>query len=508
VSYGSASNIYVAQTAAGSGTGADCADAKGASWFNTSSNWGSSAGQIGPGTTAHLCGTFTATAGASEFLVFHGSGASGNPITLLFENGAVITAPSWGGPVIDLSGNSYLVVDGGTNGIIQATNNGTNLTYQQDLGACVVSRQSGIATTVTVQNLTCSNIYIDASPADNGGQTTVGLDIWNTSNAVLKNNNIHDLKWAARASYEVGNTYSGFTFTGNNIYNIDHALFITDSDPSGSAVMTGFYIYGNTLGSMVNWDNTANNNHHDWFHLNASSTASQLSNFFIYNNFGSGDVGFGANAAIFAQTQTGTALTKFSIFSNVFINTSSGHCWANGPVGLAGVATILVENNTFVSQTTTCKDNGIVFDNPGTGLTGGNNIFQNTSNAAVYGAVGTSISGLDYNDFYRSVSWFSNGTWYSTLSNWQSATGFDTHSTIGNPQLTASFHLPNSTSVAWQTGQNLYSTCNGQADPGLGALCFDKAGVQRQSTGPWDMGAYEDSVNAPYPPGGLAAVAQ
>jgi hypothetical protein len=507
--YGYSSDIYIAQSGAGAVNGADCADAYGMSWFNTPSNWGTSVGQIGPGSTVHLCGTFTAPAGAGEYLVFHGSGTIGSPITLLFERGAVITAPYWGGPVIDLTGKSYLVVDGGTNGEIQASDNGTNKTYQQDYGACVVSRIPGVATTVTVQNLTCSNLYIDASPSDNGGQSTVGLDIWNVSNVVLKGNTLHDVKWASRASYSVGYTYSGFTYTGNNIYNIDHALFVTDSDPTGSALMSGFYIYDNTLGSMVNWDNTANYNHHDWFHLNASSPASSLSDFFIYNNLGSGDVGFGANAGIFAQTQSGgTSLKNFYIFNNVFINTSSGHCWANGPVGLAGTSTSLVANNTFASQTTTCKDNGIIYDNPDIGLTSENNIFQSTQNAALYGASGTSISGIDYNDFYQSAAWFLNGSWYFTLSNWQSGSGYDKHSTTGNPQLTSSYHLQGSASTAWQTGASLYVMCTGQVNPGIGALCLDRAGVKRPSTGPWDMGAYEDSAEVPNPPNALTSVAQ
>jgi hypothetical protein len=57
----SAKDIYLAQSAAGAATGADCADAQAASFFNSSGNWGSGAAQIGPGTTVHLCGTIAAS---------------------------------------------------------------------------------------------------------------------------------------------------------------------------------------------------------------------------------------------------------------------------------------------------------------------------------------------------------------------------------------------------------------------------------------------------------------
>src|ERR1700693_3618937 len=56
-------NIYLAQSALGSANGADCNDAYSYSFFNSSGNWGTGGAQIGPGTTVHLCGTFTGTPG-------------------------------------------------------------------------------------------------------------------------------------------------------------------------------------------------------------------------------------------------------------------------------------------------------------------------------------------------------------------------------------------------------------------------------------------------------------
>ena len=504
--FSSATDIYIAQNAAGGNTGADCADAHAVTWFNTSSNWGSGSSQIGPGTTVHLCGTFTAPAGSSGYLSFRGSGTSGSPITLLFESGAVLTAPYWGsGAAINTNGHSYVTIDGGSNGTIQASANGTGLANQQDGEA--VQAEGG--SNVTIQNLTIANIYVHTnSLSDEAGQGSYGIDIWNGSNLSVINNTIHDVKWAVRISYAVGSTFSNMTFQGNTIYNIDHGLFITDSSAGGAAIMSGFYVYGNTVHDFANWDDNADNNHHDGFHLNTNSTTTQFTDFYLYNNYVYGDPGIRGNAGFYSYPASTSAESNIYAFNNVFVNNSAGHCWANGPVGLAGVGSSMVLNNTFVSNASSCKDNGLIYELGGTGVTSYNNIHQNLANAAVYSTSGTTISAIDYNNYYQSSSWFY-ATWYSTLPSWESAVSGDTHSNTGNSKLTSSYHLTDNTSAAWQSAKNLNSICNGQPNPGLGALCSDKAGVARQQSGSWDMGAYEDSANnAPVPPTGLVATVQ
>src|ERR1700737_253143 len=95
----SAPNVYV--TPDGSSQGACNGLSHPASWFNSSSNWGSSASQIGPGTTIHLCGTFAAP------LTFQGGGSASAPVTLFFESNAKFSAPHWGNGsnVISSNGN-------------------------------------------------------------------------------------------------------------------------------------------------------------------------------------------------------------------------------------------------------------------------------------------------------------------------------------------------------------------------------------------------------------------
>src|ERR1700747_3049216 len=89
-----AKDFYIAANQAGSGTGTGFSSAKSYTWFNNSASWGTAAQQIGPGTTVHLCGTFTGTAG-QQLLVARGDGTSASPIIIKFEPGALLTAPYW-----------------------------------------------------------------------------------------------------------------------------------------------------------------------------------------------------------------------------------------------------------------------------------------------------------------------------------------------------------------------------------------------------------------------------
>ena len=116
--------IFVApshRSAAGYNTGADCADAYAYTFFNYSGNWGRGSLGIGPGTTVHLCGTITSQ------LAAQGSGALASPITILFEANAKISVPvcSSAYGCLNLGSNSYITVDGGANGIVESSSNGT-----------------------------------------------------------------------------------------------------------------------------------------------------------------------------------------------------------------------------------------------------------------------------------------------------------------------------------------------------------------------------------------------
>jgi len=106
----------------------------------------------------------------------------------------------------------------------------------------------------------------------------------------------------------------------------------------------------------------------------------------------------------------------------------------------------------------------------------------------------TTISALSHNVYMDTLSnntWVFEGNFISSLAAWETASGetnasYSASSTVNLPAGTLQAGSP-----AIRTGANLYSTCNGQPNPGLGALCFDFAGNVRSSTAPWDIGAYQ-----------------
>jgi len=161
-----ATDIYVAQSATGASNGADCADAYPVTWFNTAANWGT---QIGPGVTVHLCGTITTS------LTAQGNGAAGSPVTILFESGAILSQPYCAGDAcLNLTGRSYITVDGGTpcgyingadltcNGTIQNTTNGTNLANQ--INSTAIDATGG--SNIEVRNLLIQHLYVHAGNTD------------------------------------------------------------------------------------------------------------------------------------------------------------------------------------------------------------------------------------------------------------------------------------------------------------------------------------------------------
>ena len=517
-----AANIYIAQNAAGGNTGADCADAFAVSWFNSSANWGSGAAQIGPGVTVHLCGTFNAPAGASGYLTFQGGGNSSSPVTLLFESGAVLTAPYWGGNGAILGTSNYTLVDGGTNGLITATANGTGLANQVSNTTAVVMYN---ASNSEVRNLTITNLYVHSANLSDTADGTQGargaIYFYNASNGLVHGNTIHDTGTCIRLGYS---TNSNFQAYGNTCYNINWGIIVGDN--GGGDSLTGLVaVYNNDIHDFAPWDQTDNFNHHDGIYFFATNTGSSFSGGLIYNNFIHGDPGEYTNTFIFTSDDPSHTCGGHYIFNNVLVNTSgtTNDTPANGLVQDWCVGDF-VYNNTMlgIMQSSTNPENNSnpgMNVNPGTNITIENDILELFRNGWGIGGSG-SISASDYNDYYNNgdLAWDRTNTAYHTLSSLQGchsngcpAGTHDTNSAAGDPLLTGTYHLTGASSAAWQTGKNLYSVCNGQPNPGLGALCYDKAGVQRPSTANWDMGAYEDSSAsgaAPSPPTGLNAQVQ
>jgi len=552
--FASASDIYIAQNASGGNNGSDCADAHAASWFNSSSNWGSGSAKIGPGTTVHLCGAFAAPAGSNGFLTFQGNGSDGNPITVQFEAGSTISAPYWGtNGAISANGGSYLVVDGvctasnsagqctATQGTVQATLNGSPgascpggpCQYQQNGFGVNLSPGSASCNNCEIKNLTISNMYIHTAKSnDSGGNNGVELM---GNNISIDNNIIHDTCWAINTGYTSAGT-SNVSVFNNTLYNIDHGVAVGDD---GNASLSGLYIYGNIIHDFSNWDTAGDYWHHDGIHVFANNSSKLAAPIAIYNNYIYGNWGNNLNAGIYIEVAvSGASIATHYVFNNIFAPSSGTS--ANGAINDKVNGTCGSFYNNDGIGTGSVNAPGFNYGEGGGTCSGGyvkNSIFAGTGtngNIGIY-ALNATPTASDYNVWFNTylgdaMYYSANGQWFVCVihqpgctgsSAWDSTTGFDTHSTTSNPLLTSSSscssgtatgcNLSSSSSAAYSAGTNLYSTCNGQPNPGLGALCYDYAGNQRPTSGNWDIGAFAyngSGGSAPNAPTGLTASVQ
>src|ERR1017187_9187247 len=306
-----ANDIYIAQAATGAGTGQSCATAYAVTFFNTSANWGTGASQIGPGTTVHLCGTFVGPTGATiPYLSFSGSGTSRKPITLFFEPNAVLTSPYWGTTVINIQNVSYVVVDGGTNGLIQATLTGSPAATCI-AGPCSYSPSSyagtgvGItsASNIEVRNLTVSDMYVHIGTGDDANGNSAGIAIGGGGSAIsIDNNTIHDAMKGVWAQYDqVGET--GYSIFNNTIYNVNWG--VAGGDARANSSLTGLLVYSNTIYDLANWNTTSDSFHHNGVYFWAEQPGGAIrAPIAFYNNNVHGNFG-GSNCTAGIYISTG-----------------------------------------------------------------------------------------------------------------------------------------------------------------------------------------------------------
>jgi len=500
--FGSAANIYI--TASGQPTGNCTASVQTPAFFNSAANWGTGAAQIGPGTTVLICGTFTGAAGATEF-TFQGSGTSGSPVTLLFDTGTKLVSPYWSGSygAIGCNSKSYIRIDGGTNGSIANSANGTNQTSHQQsygvgLGACTHSE---------VKNLTIQNIYINngssSSATDVSGQNTACIAVNGASTgSMVHDNTLSQCKTGVLVSADANADASGDQIYNNNINDIDWGINFGGGDAGDT--MLGVLIHDNTITNWTNWQFPTNALHTDGIILFNYATGSPTLTASVYNNHIYGDLGVGSPTGFIYCAQNASC----AIYNNLLVNT--GHL-INGIIWFAsaGGCGSKVYNNTIVGinsndiaitvGTTPCTAPGK--------LTIANNII--TSVGVGFGTYNTAgftsdVASSNYN-VWRNARGASPQMAYnlggsSTMAGftgWKTA-GFDAGSSSADPKLGTNYY-PGTGSSAINLGSDL-------ATLGLSTLDRDMAQYPRPGTSgssmaagsPWDAGAFNhDDVPAP-----------
>ena len=508
ISSASVANVYIAQSAAGAGDGSSCGNAKAASFFNSSANWGSGSSQIGPGTTVHLCGTI------SSALTAQGNGASGNPITVLFESGAKLSTGVF--PVsgaLNLSGRSWVTVNGGTacgpsvtnkascNGKIENTANGTGLSNRTDQ---TVGINVDGSNNITIQNMLISNIYVHSSGSDtsvSGQPLPSGIWATNaTSNIEIKNSSLHDANWML--SFVGGSAMSGLNFHDLDIYNSDHCLAVGVVSQTDNNIS----FHDSRCHDGANWDTAANDYHHDGVHLYTTTGSGRITNAQTYNNVFDGYWGVNNTAAIFEEGPGGGEVDN-TIYNNVFLQNSTSFNWNNGFINLGNLdgsnpSTTKLYNNTAVAG---AGQNAYLFQLAyAVDMRGNALVTSNSSTGVVINLISNVTGTIDYNYYASPLNPFQISNAGKTFAQWQAA-GRDAHGGTGTPpmNISTSTGQPSANFAGISNAQNL-------SNLGIATLDMDKAGNARPSAGDWDVGAFQFSTSSssqpPAPPAGLAAV--
>ena len=486
--YAAANDLYIAQNAAGAGTGSNCSSPLAYTFFNVAGNWGNAASQIGPGTTVHICGTLTGAAN-STMLTFQGDGAPGSPITLLFEANAVLTDTNWAqaGAIYGGSSRNWVNVDGGNNGLIQNTANGSSPNYPTQTDSAGVYFPT--CSNCIVRNLTVSNLFVKTTSDSQGGGDAI--DIHSGSNNTIYNNLIHDSQIGIIHNFgRSGSLQTGVSIYGNTIYRFNHAIAI--GDLSTNSTFDSLKIYGNNIHDAANWDDVANNNfHHNGIFVFTNNSSNHYTNLQIFNNYIYGDFGARETGHIFLDNEaTDSNYNGALLFNNILVDNSAANGPSNGFIitkDLSSSSAVGVYNNTMYF--TTNVGSRCVMDQGAT-LTLKNNV--NFQCYAVYISSGATSPATDYND-YGSLSGIGGS---ATLGAWQAACGCDSHSSGSAPNLNLSSFAPNAGSPLVGAGINLRALAAG--------LSLDKLGTPRPLGSAWDIGAIQSG--APVSGGGGSLV--
>jgi hypothetical protein len=483
-SWAVAKGIYVAQNEAGTMSGLDAADANSLAWLNNATNWGSGVGQVNPGDTVHLVGTFT------NSLTIGGSGAVGNPITILFEPGANFTSPCWPTTgAINLNGKSWIVIDGGGVGVIQSTNNGTQFGLQQDSTGI---SEGGYCNRVTIQNLTITNLYHRqrGSVAD-GNRYGAAINILAADNLTISNCVLSEGDTMIGYQYVTG-TQSNLVIVANTILNCNHGIGI------GTAQINSFLnnvtITRNRIDHLDVWDGNSALHLDGVIIFNESSDNSGcISNLLFSGNYIGPNIGITNTAALFQDVYSSNSVAAWIVANNLFTAVSP-YGWNNGFVCVPYHA--LIANNTFVGYSNSCIALGLG-NSP---ITVRNNIFYQVGTAISMGGGSRGVpivSGFssDYNVFWPvkggSGYFFDPGYDADNYAGWI-ALGYESHSTVTSEPLVDANYVPLSTdTVAVGNGTNLTPLA-------IAALLVDFNGNPRPATGAWTIGAYQVASATPF----------
>jgi hypothetical protein len=481
---------YVAQSPSGIGNGSSCANAENVSTLTRSAEWT-------PGKVIVLCGTITTP------ITAEGSGTKEKPITVYWERGASLSEPYCHGinaSCFDTNANTYLTLDGGSNGSIRATENGSELTYQKSSNGIDAEGCTGC----TFERLAIENMYVHTMDATGlaDGATACTLYcaaiIWNGSSVAIVHDTLHDDGWALVDSER--STDTNTEIDANTIYNVSHGIAL-GADAAGGSIGP-VLIYNNSIFGYANWTTTDDSWHNDGIHCYVSTDTSgappHYNGLYIYDNVigPGGRSGAGFNADIYLEGGSGGDATPCAdstssvyVFNNVMSATNDGGCGVS--CGYSG--NLSYYNNTIIGADP--RDVCNVFQD-GSGYTIPTSMaFENnlttTCGDEIVARAGSFAGGQPTHNVYArggSNSFVCGANFYpfTQVAMWRACIGGDAQSTTtANARLDSDGSLRVG-SPGLGAGANLSSLCSGYLVP----LCREINGAPRPTAGVWDAGAY------------------
>jgi len=514
-------HVYVAQSGAGAETGASCATAHSLAWLNSEGDWGSRAGEVGPGTTVGLCGTFT------QALETHGSGEAGRPITILFTPGSRFAMSGSGCPgsgCIDVNGGSeYITLTSAAGYQGQIENTQRSYAKEHEEGPGTKAIEAFGCRHCKIEHLDIGPLYVSAKGDVVGNTEIQGIAI-NTEGGepafdTIENNYLHDLGWAL--VIENGAKSGHIYVEHNTFYHLTHGLAIGGGNGANSSIGQEAFAHNRFYGNS-NWEDDVGTNHVDGVHCFARPT--QLAHYtglYIYDNYITTE-GANTTGPIFLEGSNGGTpcsdkTSNVWIFDNVLTgNTCCGlagaftgddHTYNNTLIGdgptteQGGKETcetwnsdteegraLTVSNRTFKNNVvTSCHDlisaerflaaPGGVEHNLWANSGGGNEVF-----ACERGEVETGAEAKEA--FYTSE--FS--SWVACMGQPETASRYVSSAKLElTGQARAPLGRPESGSAAIGHGRNLSALCSQTPKE---ALCKNIDGEPRPRSGAWNIGAY------------------
>jgi len=475
----SGGNLYISQTTQGNASASSCANSQSMVWLNNATNWGNGAYQIGPGDTVHLCGTI------SSQLTVRGSGTSGNPVTVVFEPNAKMSAPTWPVPAaIYIPSRSNVIIDGGSNGVVEATASGTNFPFAPVTQRAV--RSEG-GTNVEIKNLIIRNFYLRTPLSNDPADQGFGMSLAGTSNLSVHHNTISEMRTGIVAS----GIASNISIYSNRLTRISNGMFIS-AGGSASSVINGLEIYDNTILDGYVWDGILSNGH--WFHndgiqISAPTPGSYTDNVEVYGNVIGGDMGTHITALIYMEDD----IRNTKVYNNILYTT--GTSWPVNGFIVSGTPS-WVYGNTIVAS---AGGTGIHARGPQSKVIG--NLMIGIS----YGISTVDDSRLGVSDYNLYYFWkdreMGSRPYIYKYDKWKAELGYDQHSVeITSPQLASVFIDKVNSDFRLKAGSPAIdaiqsadtatllrgiSLVNASGDP------VDFIGTPRPQGSAWDIGAYE-----------------